>query len=137
MRIRDWSSDVCSSDLLRLARQQRAKTIPLAVQCGGSGDKVVALQRDTCAQHGEIAQLIAQAGRLGLEGRNRDLQQQGGARRIERLLAARQSGLRRLQGEALQRAEGAAELVAASGEVDRLRCLLGAEVLQGDRKSVV
>src|SRR3546814_12651845 len=90
MRISDWSSDVCSSDLrlrhlalglrrglqLRLARQQRAKTIPLAVQCGGSGDKVVALQRDTCAQHGEIAQLIAQAGRLGLEGRNRDLQQQ-------------------------------------------------------------
>src|SRR3546814_3234228 len=43
MRISDWSSDVCSSDLLQLLRRQRARQVLRAAEQVGRADRLVRL----------------------------------------------------------------------------------------------
>src|SRR3546814_17419660 len=72
MRISDWSSDVCSSDLIVFGRQfghlpQRALAVPVPDQIVGQQHRERLISDDRpCAQH-----RMAQAQGLGLGDKNR------------------------------------------------------------------
>src|SRR3546814_9920702 len=69
MRISDWSSDVCSSDLFGHAQQHAAVAVSAAVvhrQCGGQYYEVEDVRRSIAAQHREhLHERAAAVGKIG------------------------------------------------------------------------